>query len=78
MSSKVSQHGRTRLTTQKISIMKGNVELGKPAMKYAIAVPGIKVKRPIAVVVRSAKNTASTETVLLALSCLNSALPRLR
>ena len=66
------------LTIQNTNIMKGYASLGKPIMKYETALPGITDKSPIAEVVRSAKNVASTETVLFALSCLNRALARLR
>ena len=58
--------------------MKRKESSGKPIMKYATAVPGIKVRSPIADDVSSAQKAASTEYVLFALSCLNRALALLK
>ena len=58
--------------------MKRKESEGKPIMKYATAVPGMKVRSPIADDVSSAQKAASTEYVLFALSCLNRALALLK
>jgi hypothetical protein len=47
-------------------------------MKYATAVPGMKVRSATVDTVSSAKKAASTEYVLFALSCLNRALALLK
>ena len=47
-------------------------------MKYVTAVPGMKVRSPIEVVVSSARNAAGTEYVLFAFSWRNRALALLR
>ena len=48
--------------------MKGYDSFPKPIMKYVTAVPGMKVRSPIEVVVSSARNAAGTEYVLFAFS----------
>ena len=56
------------LTIQYNKIKNGNDSLGKPIMKYVTVMPGMTVRRPMEVVVSSARNAASTEYVLFAFS----------